>query len=56
MVKYEVEYLTLGGNKLNKKPWDKGIAKKMLTEEQIAVRVAELGAQITKDLSAGLNR
>lgn len=34
---------------MNKKPWDKGIATKMLTEDQIAARVAELGAQITKD-------
>ena len=34
---------------MNKKPWDKGISTKMLTEEQIAARVAELGAQITKD-------
>jgi hypoxanthine phosphoribosyltransferase len=34
---------------LSKKPWDKGISRKMYTEEQIAQRVKELGAQITAD-------
>lgn len=34
---------------MTRKPWDKGIATKMLTEEAIAKRVAELGAEITKD-------
>lgn len=32
-----------------KQSWEKGIASKMYTEEQIAVRVKELGAQITAD-------
>lgn len=32
-----------------KQSWEKGIARKMYTEEQIAVRVKELGAQITAD-------
>lgn len=32
-----------------KKPWDRGIARKLYTEEQIAQRVKELGAQITED-------
>lgn len=32
-----------------KHSFDKGIAKKMITEEQIAKRVKELGAQITND-------
>jgi len=48
MVKYEVNKF-LGGIKLSKKAWDKGISKKMITEDEISVRVAELGAQITKD-------
>ncbi len=32
-----------------KQSWEKGIARKMYTEEQIAARVKELGAQITED-------
>lgn len=34
---------------MSKKPWDEGISRKMYTEEQIAQRVKELGAQITAD-------
>jgi len=32
-----------------KQSWEKGIAGKMYTEEQLSARIAELGAQITED-------
>jgi len=34
---------------MSKKPWDKGIVKIMFTEEELALRVKELGEEITKD-------
>jgi len=33
-----------------KKSWEAGICKKMITEDEIRARVAELGKQITADL------
>ncbi len=34
---------------MSKKEWDKGIVRKLITEEEISKRVKELGAQITED-------
>ena len=34
---------------MSKQSWDKGIAKKLYTEEDIALRTKELGAKITED-------
>jgi len=34
---------------VSKQSWEKGIARKLYTEEQIAIRTKELGARITED-------
>ena len=34
---------------MSKKKWDKGIVRKLITEEEISKKVKELGARITED-------
>lgn len=34
---------------MSKREWDKGVIRKLITEEEIAKRVKEMGAQITRD-------
>ncbi len=34
---------------MSKREWDKGVIRKLITEEEISKRVKEMGAQITRD-------